>query len=703
MSESPLPEDLPQTPVSQSNEGGGHNINVIGQGHSVAGRDLIQNIYTGPIEQLPIYSSTPAPKRVYIPHLPTTSTLRSNKYPIAVAVKQRAQLLDNMYSIWIEGILEKNLKAGDLRIEKDLKVDAVLTDADFRDYRLAPDASIGDVFHKMGGQILILGDPGSGKTIMLLQLLKDLLIDTCEDLTEIPVLLNLSSWAAEQKPLEAWLADEMLRVYGVPRKQSRKWLQSERLILLLDGLDEVAEQIGQAHPRQACATAINCYREVYPAMQIVVCSRIVDYQMLQKKLKLNSAISLRPLTRKQIFDYLQGPAAEGVRDLITAEESAYEMVQTPLLLNIMKMSYANISYREGPVQKLKLENATKDDRRDHLFELYVNKQTKNSDDYSKKNTYQYLQWLARHMIDHNISIFYIEDLQFSMLLTARNIKRIFILRSGYILGLIFGSIGIVSGLAFGLTMSSLAKPPVLASLILSVIFGGILGIVGCALGLIYGCLRVISGGLNERIKLAERIHFTWNSVAVIFGLIGAIIGWAYWGMLGAASFGCLGVLMYAIKVSENVLGRQEPGSGIRKSWINISLVSTMALVTTPVFGPTTLMTLEKVTNQGLSLTQGLLSISIIVLTFILVFGLIVSLFFAQGTELIRHNILRSLLSQEGNIPPIHYLSITGRYDRFLDHAADISLLRKVGGGYIFRHRMLMEYLAEQYKKSLEAK
>ncbi len=30
---------------------------------------------------------------------------------------------------------------------------------------------------------------------------------------------------------------------------------------------------------------------------------------------------------------------------------------------------------------------------------------------------------------------------------------------------------------------------------------------------------------------------------------------------------------------------------------------------------------------------------------------------------------------------------------FLDFAAERQLLRKVGGGYIFRHRMLMDYFA----------
>ena len=36
-------------------------------------------------------------------------------------------------------------------------------------------------------------------------------------------------------------------------------------------------------------------------------------------------------------------------------------------------------------------------------------------------------------------------------------------------------------------------------------------------------------------------------------------------------------------------------------------------------------------------------------------------------------------------------SIPWNYPRFLDYAAERILLRKVGGGYIFVHRLLLEY------------
>jgi hypothetical protein len=40
------------------------------------------------------------------------------------------------------------------------------------------------------------------------------------------------------------------------------------------------------------------------------------------------------------------------------------------------------------------------------------------------------------------------------------------------------------------------------------------------------------------------------------------------------------------------------------------------------------------------------------------------------------------------------------YARFLDHASEHMFLRKVGGGYIFVHRLLLEHFAALDSKSV---
>ena len=67
----------------------------------------------------------------------------------------------------------------------------------------------------------------------------------------------------------------------------------------------------------------------------------------------------------------------------------------------------------------------------------------------------------------------------------------------------------------------------------------------------------------------------------------------------------------------------------------------------------------------------------------LVFGLM-----SGGQGLIRHYNLRWLLSCNGSIP--------FRLVPFLDYCVDRIFLRRVGGGYIFVHRLLMEHFASLY-------
>jgi hypothetical protein len=56
-----------------------------------------------------------------------------------------------------------------------------------------------------------------------------------------------------------------------------------------------------------------------------------------------------------------------------------------------------------------------------------------------------------------------------------------------------------------------------------------------------------------------------------------------------------------------------------------------------------------------------------------------------GMDAVEHGVLRYLLRRSGGAPR--------RYARFLDYAAELVFVRKVGGGYLFIHRLLMEHFA----------
>ena len=69
--------------------------------------------------------------------------------------------------------------------------------------------SLTDLFEACGQELLILGEPGSGKTTMLLKLATEAITRAEQDPTlPIPVIFNLSAWAETCPPLAEWLVEE---------------------------------------------------------------------------------------------------------------------------------------------------------------------------------------------------------------------------------------------------------------------------------------------------------------------------------------------------------------------------------------------------------------------------------------------------------------------------------------------------------------
>ena len=140
------------------------------------------------------------------------------------------------HSLYNEALISLGKRQADEFLDAPWKYRAEISDAitsgalDDRDVNSIYDAT---------GLLLILGEPGSGKTTTLLQLGRTLLDRARSDIKErVPIVLNLSNWK-KHHPLAEWISVELSEKYRVPVKIALPWLQNNYLLPLLDGLDEV--------------------------------------------------------------------------------------------------------------------------------------------------------------------------------------------------------------------------------------------------------------------------------------------------------------------------------------------------------------------------------------------------------------------------------------------------------------------------------
>ena len=239
--------------------------------------------------------------------MPTRPLSQQPSLPSSIVTRNRKALLRRVHSSWINGVLNRSLHGAALLALGLAIQPTVLTDQwalalqhpDTTPQALPAGTHILQVYNDADGELLILGAPGSGKTTLLLELARDL-ISRAEQNEKypIPVVFNLSSWSIKQRPLAEWLVEELVNVYRMPRKFVQDLVETDRILPLLDGLDEVA-----AKERTKCIEYINIYRWEHNA-PLVVSSRSVDYLEQRARVQLDTALVVQPLTPQQVMSYL---------------------------------------------------------------------------------------------------------------------------------------------------------------------------------------------------------------------------------------------------------------------------------------------------------------------------------------------------------------------------------------------------------------
>lgn len=617
-------------------------------------------------------------------------------------------MLQKVHDAWIKGVLEQSLYSV-ARLELALTLQpggsedvwATLVQRPNRPLcQLPPDPSVTTVFDEVGAALLILGAPGCGKTTLLLELTQTLLERAAEDENhKLPIVFHLSSWAERQGSLNEWLVDELVERYQVPRKHAQMWVEKELILPLLDGLDEVALEA-----RSNCAATINDFQKKHGFVPFVVCSRILDYEALSTKLHIAETLIVQPLTLEQTNNYLirAGEPLSGIRGALQNDETLWELLDTPLMLSIAALAYQG---RQPPEI---LTSGTSQERKTQLFAAYTNAMFNRRRSvllYPREITIQWLAWLASAMASHSQSVFYLERIQPNWLPSKWQQRAVNI---GAVI------ICMLSGVLISCGFNVLIFPTAFWGM--GVLLGSIFGITGVLMGL--GRLA-----FKKDIQPIEMVRWRWSkarerlwSRLLIGGISGGVLilipATAWWvigeiyaqlffsneppgdqvrfflpfALFGAAIGGLVNVFNGAIEPSD-VKTRTIPNEGIRRSFRNAFFLGLFGILF-----PTACFTL-----LGLLFTYEIGDIGPLLITSM--GGIILGITIAQfvwmrngGVACCQHFILRLLLWLT-SLAPL-------RYVRFLDYAAERVFLRKVGGGYIFVHRMLLEYFATLYAEKI---
>jgi DNA polymerase III delta prime subunit len=381
----------------------------------------------------------------------------------------------------------------------------------------------------IAGRLLILGEPGAGKTTMLVKLASELIKRANDNPTHpIPVLFSLSTWKKDNQSIKDWLIEQLKDKYGVRKDIGKRWVDNQEIIPLLDGLDEIA-----AERQEQCVRKINDFLHSGWSNSLVVCSRIQEYQHYATLLQLNNSLELCPFTQEQVYQYLQKTGNSRFWDSISNDADLNQLAIIPLLLNIIVLSAQEISIETW--QQFK----SCEERLNYLFDSYINRMFQRR--YKGKQPQQdkarrWLGWLAKRLIDENVTDFLVERLQ-PYWLKSKLHKIVYNLITWGVIG------GLIFGLFYGLFCQSIypQRTITIYNSIMMIIPGLIFGVIN---GIIYG---LISEVLNNKIE--KSIYYIYIKYKIIYskkivkllinGLIHALTNLLFFGLIGGVIGGRL--------------------------------------------------------------------------------------------------------------------------------------------------------------------
>lgn len=288
-------------------------------------------------------------------------------------------------------------------------------------------AELADVVSKRvpTGRLVVLGEPGAGKTMLLVRLVLDLL--ACREAGgPVPVLVSLASWNPEEQDLLSWLRHTLTTDNPWLRRPAPDRIISvtcvdalfeKGLILpILDGLDEIPDK-----GRASAIRRINGF--LRPGVRLVLSSRVDEYRTalqppgkVGETLRNGTGVVLEDLDAEATKVYLERDAGgevgikrwEPVTAVLGTDHRVAVALRTPLMVGLARTIY---NPRDGelakdlppPADLCELEDVER-----HLFDGFIPAAYREHPDKAKRcpwkttDAKRWLVYLACHLGDPSV-------------------------------------------------------------------------------------------------------------------------------------------------------------------------------------------------------------------------------------------------------------------------------------------------------------
>lgn len=264
-------------------------------------------------------------------------------------------------------------------------------------------------------QLVVLGEPGSGKSVLALMLTLELLRARAAG-GPVPVLLSLASWDPRRDHLDRWLAARLaddhpalLNAGEYGRDAPTRLVLGGHVLPVLDGLDEMPADL-----RVAALDALDQTMGAGRALVLTCRSAEYDQVVREAGAVLNAAtvVRLEPVARQEAITYLSARDGQDrwrpVADRLRREPDAAlaRVLRTPLMVDLARIGYG----RPGadPAELLGVPDA--EALEGQLLDSFVpnayaqvpqppgrNPKTSPSGRYSAAQATRWLGFLARHL------------------------------------------------------------------------------------------------------------------------------------------------------------------------------------------------------------------------------------------------------------------------------------------------------------------